>query len=205
MEIKQLKLKDLIPYANNPRKKQAIDKVASSIKEFGWQQPIVVDEEMVIVVGHTRYQAAQKLGLDKVPVQIATGLTEAQIKAYRLADNKLNENADWDNELLKIEIGALIDVGFDLSTLGFNEDELNEFFLDVNSENYSDNFKLDDSNKSPYQQITFTLADQQAEIIKEILSKVKSSEEFIKAKTFGNENSNGNLLFTLVTQSQWAK
>ena len=85
----------LIPYHNNPRKNQAVDKVASSIKEFGWQQPIVVDESKVIVVGHTRYQAAQKLGLKEVPIHIAKGLTESQINAYRLLDNRANQDALW--------------------------------------------------------------------------------------------------------------
>ena len=129
MEIKQLKLKDLIPYANNPRKKQAIDKVASSIKEFGWQQPIVVDEEMVIVVGHTRYQAAQKLGLDKVPVQIATGLTDAQIKAYRLLDNRANQDALWDDDMLKIEVQDIDKMDIDLALTGFEEKELDKLLF----------------------------------------------------------------------------
>jgi DNA modification methylase len=129
MEIKQLKLKDLIPYANNPRKKQAIDKVASSIKEFGWQQPIVVDQDMVIVVGHTRYQAAQKLGLDKVPVQIATGLTEAQIKAYRLLDNRANQDALWDDDMLKIEVQDIDKMDIDLALTGFDEKELDKLLF----------------------------------------------------------------------------
>ena len=129
MEIKQLELKDLIPYANNPRKKQAIDKVASSIKEFGWQQPIVVDEEMVIVVGHTRYQAAQKLGLDKVPVQIATGLTDAQIKAYRLLDNRANQDALWDDDMLKIEVQDIDKLDIDLALTGFDEKELDKLLF----------------------------------------------------------------------------
>jgi len=129
MEIKQLELKDLIPYANNPRKKQAIDKVASSIKEFGWQQPIVVDEEMVIVVGHTRYQAAQKLGLDKVPVRIATGLTDAQIKAYRLLDNRANQDALWDDDMLKIEVQDIDKMDIDLALTGFDEKELDKLLF----------------------------------------------------------------------------
>jgi len=129
MEIKQLELKDLTPYANNHRKKQAIDKVASSIKEFGWQQPIVVDQDMVIVVGHTRYQAAQKLGLDKVPVQIATGLTDAQIKAYRLLDNRANQDALWDDDMLKIEVQDIDKMDIDLALTGFDEKELDKLLF----------------------------------------------------------------------------
>ena len=130
MEIIQLKLKDIIPYANNPRKKQAIDKVASSIKEFGWQQPIVVDEGNVIVVGHTRYQAAQKLGLDQAPVQVAKGLTDAQIKAYRILDNRANQDALWDDDLLKIEVQDLDKMDIDLALTGFDEKELDKLLYE---------------------------------------------------------------------------
>jgi DNA modification methylase len=130
MEIKQLELKDLIPYANNPRKKQAIDKVASSIKEFGWQQPIVVDEANVIIVGHTRYQAAQKLGLKKAPVQVAKGLTDAQVKAYRILDNRANQDALWDDELLKIEVQDLDKMDIDLALTGFDDKELDKLLYE---------------------------------------------------------------------------
>ena len=130
MEIKQLELKDLIPYANNPRKKQAVDKVASSLKEFGWQQPIVVNEENVIIAGHTRYQAAQKLGFTKVPVQIAKGLTDAQVKAYRILDNRANQDALWDDELLKIEVQDLDKMDIDLSLTGFDDKELDKLLYE---------------------------------------------------------------------------
>jgi hypothetical protein len=98
--------------------------VAGSIREFGFRQPIVVDSEGVIIVGHTRWKAAQKLGLEKVPVHVATDLTPDQIKAYRIADNKTNELAEWNLELLPIELGALQAANFDLGLLGFDEDEL---------------------------------------------------------------------------------
>ena len=130
MEIKQLELKDLIPYANNPRKKQAVDKVASSLKEFGWQQPIVVNEENVIIAGHTRYQAAQKLGFTKVPVQIAKGLTDAQVKAYRILDNRANQDALWDDELLKIEVQDLDKMDIDLALTGFDDKELDKLLYE---------------------------------------------------------------------------
>ena len=120
----------LIPYHNNPRKNQAVDKVASSIKEFGWQQPIVVDESKVIVVGHTRYQAAQKLGLKEVPIHIAKGLTESQIKAYRLLDNRANQDALWDDEMLKIEIKGLDDLNVDLQLTGFTSSELDKLLFE---------------------------------------------------------------------------
>src|SRR6185503_8691385 len=95
-----------IPYARNARKipDAAVDKVAASIKEFGWRQPIVVDEQGVIIAGHTRLLAARKLGLTEVPVHVAIGLTPAQVKAYRLLDNRAHEETTWDLELLGIEM-----------------------------------------------------------------------------------------------------
>ncbi|MFM7930163.1 MAG: ParB N-terminal domain-containing protein, partial [Pirellula sp.] len=101
-----------------------VDAVASSIKEFGFRQPIVVDTDGVIICGHTRFKAAQKLGLEKVPIHVATDLTPEQIKAYRIADNKSSELADWNFDLLPIELGELQTAGFDLSLLGFDSDEL---------------------------------------------------------------------------------
>jgi len=117
----------IVPYARNPRKNdEAVDAVAASIKEFGFRQPIVIDGEGVIVVGETRYKAARRLGLKRVPVHVATELTEAQVKAYRIADNRLNEIATWDPELLPLELTDLQGTEIDLSLLGFTEDELND-------------------------------------------------------------------------------
>src|SRR5467141_4495425 len=101
MQVELRPISSIRPYENNPRiNDAAVDAVAASIKEFGFRQPIVVDEQGVIIVGHTRYKAALKLGLDKVPVHVATGLTPAQIKAYRLADNQTANLATWNEELL---------------------------------------------------------------------------------------------------------
>lgn len=124
MIIENIKISELKPYENNPRQKAAVDKVAASIKEFGFRQPIVVDPGMVVIVGHTRLQAAIKLGLSEVPVHIAEGLTESQARAYRLADNRTNEDAEWDLNLLQLEFAELEADGFDLSLTGFEEDEL---------------------------------------------------------------------------------
>jgi len=113
------------PYENNPRQNdQAVDAVAASLREFGWKQPIVVDADGVIICGHTRYKAAQKLGLDKVPVHVATDLSPEQVRAYRIADNKTADLADWDFEILPIEIAALQDAGFNLDVLAFDDKEL---------------------------------------------------------------------------------
>ena len=103
MKIEIVDINTIKPYENNPRKLKdsAIEKVAKSIKEFGFRQPIVVDKEKIIVVGHTRYRASKKLGLTNVPITIADNLTPEQINAYRIADNRTNEEAEWDIELLK--------------------------------------------------------------------------------------------------------
>jgi DNA modification methylase len=125
MKIQVWNLDRIRPYPNNPRiNDDAVDAVAASIREFGVRQAIVVDTEGVIICGHTRFKAAQKLGLDKLPVHVAKDLTPEQIKAYRIADNKTSELADWNYDLLPIELGDLQTNGFDLSLLGFDEDEL---------------------------------------------------------------------------------
>jgi ParB-like chromosome segregation protein Spo0J len=113
MKIENIALDKLIPYARNPRKNEgAISSVAASIKEFGFRQPLVIDKDGVIVVGHTRLKAAQKLGLKEVPCLRADDLTEQQIKAYRILDNKIAEKADWDFELLQIELEEIeLDLG----------------------------------------------------------------------------------------------
>ncbi|MEO1997901.1 MAG: DNA modification methylase [Planctomycetaceae bacterium] len=125
MQIKQTRIAEIRPYEHNPRlNDQAVDAVAASINEFGFRQPIVVDEDGVIIVGHTRFKAAQQLGLEKVPVHIAKGLTPAQVKAYRIADNQTATIAEWDYDLLPIELADLQGVEFDLDLLGFDQDAL---------------------------------------------------------------------------------
>ncbi|MFK8114093.1 MAG: ParB N-terminal domain-containing protein, partial [Rubripirellula sp.] len=113
------------PYEKNPRiNDDAVAAVVQSINEFGFRQPIVVDPDGVIIVGHTRWKAAKQLNLAEVPVHIATDLEPEAVKAYRIADNRTGENAKWDYDLLPIEVGELQQVGFDCELLGFNSDEL---------------------------------------------------------------------------------
>lgn len=127
MEIKRVKLSEIRPYEKNPRRNDsAVDAVAASIKEFGWQQPIVVDKDGVIIAGHTRYKAAKKLKCKEVPVVYADNLTEDQVKAYRLADNKVGEIANWDFDMLKIELADLADIGFDMKPFDFDFDRAKE-------------------------------------------------------------------------------
>ncbi len=125
MNVEIWPLDRVIPYASNPRKNtKAIDKVAASLKEFGWKQPMVVDAEGVLVVGHTRREAALQLGWTEGPVLVAGDLTPTKIKAYRLADNRTNEEAEWDKNLLGLELEALKLDGFDLSLTAFDDNEI---------------------------------------------------------------------------------
>ncbi|MBU0719444.1 MAG: ParB N-terminal domain-containing protein [Planctomycetes bacterium] len=127
MKIELRPLAEIKPYEKNPRLNDAaVDAVAESIRRFGFRQPIVVDADGVIVCGHTRWKAARQLGLTEVPVHVATDLTPAQIRAYRIADNKTAELAEWNLELLPIELAELQDAGIDWSLLGFDADELAE-------------------------------------------------------------------------------
>lgn len=124
MNIIELKLSEIKEYDKNPRKNDgAVDYVAESIKQFGFKVPIVVDKDNVIIAGHTRYKASKKLGLETVPCIKADDLTEEQVKAYRIADNKVSEFAMWDFELLDEELSEILDI--DMESLGFVEEDFN--------------------------------------------------------------------------------
>mgnify|MGYP005997650677 FL=1 len=127
MIILQKAISDIKPYNRNPRKKKNIQKVANSIKEFGFQQPIVVDRAGVIIAGHSRYEASKILNLESIPVVIAD-LPPEKAKAYRIADNKTNEDSEWDFSLLNKEFTDLLDINFDLEVTGFDTKELEDFF-----------------------------------------------------------------------------
>jgi len=127
VKVEQWKIGRVKPYEKNPRcNDKAVKAVMASIRQFGFLQPIVVDTAGVIVVGHTRWKAAKKLKLKTVPVHVAKDLTPEQARAYRLADNRTAEGAQWDVELLPIELGELRDGGFDLKLIGFTDKELAE-------------------------------------------------------------------------------
>lgn len=134
MKVEQIEIEKIKPYIYNPRKNLNSDKIATSIKKFGFQQPIVVDQEFVIVVGHTRYEAAKILKLKKVPVVVAE-LTKSKAKAYRIADNKLNEHADWDYNLLNTEFEDLLKDDYNLEELGFSENEIENITKYVGDDN----------------------------------------------------------------------
>lgn len=137
MELQAIRIEKIKPYEKNPRiNDKSIEKVAQSIEEFGFKQPIVLDKNMVIIVGHTRYMAAKKLGYKEVPCVIASDLNDKQVRAYRLADNKVADFSVWDNKLLLEELDG---IGFDIFT-GF---DVSDIFCDVMDE--SDNSVLDEN------------------------------------------------------------
>jgi ParB-like chromosome segregation protein Spo0J len=125
MQIELRPIDAVTPYPGNPRRNDAaVDAVAKSLREFGFRQPIVVDQASVVVVGHTRLKAARRLGLTHVPVHVAHGLTAAQARAYRVADNQTATIAEWDEDLLAAELAGLKAEDVDLALLGFDPDEL---------------------------------------------------------------------------------
>jgi DNA modification methylase len=127
LNIEYIPTAEIVPYEKNPRKNdKAVDVVVRSIKEFGFRNPIILDKDNVIIAGHTRLKAAQKIGLTEVPVIWADDLTEEQVKAFRIMDNKSMEYADWNIDLLKEEFKSLKDLDYDLSLTGFSETELNK-------------------------------------------------------------------------------
>ena len=149
MKITQKKVTELIPYVNNSRthSDEQVAQIASSIKEFGWTNPILVDGKNGIIAGHGRLLAARKLGHKEVPTIELSELTDAQKRAYIIADNKLALNAGWDDEVLKLEIQQLSDLNFDLTLLGFDEVELAKMFDEVvdeepEGENYQEVFNI---------------------------------------------------------------
>jgi DNA modification methylase len=150
MQINNVAIGAVVPYARNPRRNDAaISKVAASLQEFGWRQPIVVDAEMVVVAGHTRLEAARSLGMGEVPIHVATGLTPEQIKAYRLADNRVGQEAEWDQELLRLELGELESMDFALDLTGFDSDELLELMADPFEEGQTDPDEVPDLPEEP--------------------------------------------------------
>ena len=131
-KVERRKVSDLVPYARNARthSPEQVGQIAASIREWGWTTPVLIDESGGIIAGHGRVLAAQKLGIAEVPTMTATGWTEAQKKAYILADNKLAMNAGWDTDLLKIELSELQELDFDLPLIGFGDDELAALLAD---------------------------------------------------------------------------
>lgn len=189
MEIIKLKVGEVIPYENNPRKNDnAVAAVAESIKQCGYCSPIIIDENNVILCGHTRLKALKQLGYKEVECVRKEGMTEEQKQKYRILDNKTNEIAEWDFNKLDALLAALdfgdFDFGFDTQ--------------DLSADDFGEDFSLPDGDKGEICQMTFTLHNEQAELIKYAISIVGECSE-----TFGNTNKNGNALYEVVRQ--WAE
>ena len=187
MEVKSLKLDSITPYGKNAKKhdKRQINNVAESIRQYGFVQPIVVDRDGVIVIGHCRALAAKKLGMEEVPCVCVDDLTPEQVNALRLVDNKSNES-DWDFDLLKVELPELDLSAFDFDWGIENEDE------------YGTDFSLPDGGKSEICQMTFTLHEQQKELIEYAMTCVEDEI----TETCGKAKKNGNALYEVIRQ--WA-
>lgn len=172
------------PYARNPRRNDAaVEKVAASIREFGWAQPIVVDGDGVIIIGHTRLKAAKKLGLATVPVLVRADLTPEQVAALRLADNKTAELAEWDEPMLAEELDALVGA-VDMEQFGF---------LSVSPDEFGTDFSLPDGDKAKFGEMTFTVTDEQRDEINRALSVAYFCDGF-DCEDNANKNGAGLLL-----------
>ncbi len=187
-KIEILKTDSLIPYARNSRthSEAQVAQIAGSIREFGFTNPVLIDGENGIIAGHGRIMAAQKLGLTEVPCIRLDHLTETQRKAYVIADNKLALNSGWDETMLSLELADLRELDFDLNLTGFTDDELGQF--DVEEAGMPE---LSSDDKQPFQQMTFTVHDEQAEDVQAAIAKAKGMGH---GESAVNENSNGNAL-----------
>ena len=189
-KIVMLPVSEVRPYEKNPRKNaDAVKFVKASIEQFGFKVPIIIDSNRVIVCGHTRLLAAKSLGMSEVPCIMADDLTDDQIRAFRLADNKVSEFAEWDMDLLGEELDAIADAcDIDMGDFGFDP-ELDPDLL-------GDSFSLPDGDKNGICQWTITFAEEQKAFIENAIKGVECSE------TFGNANENGNRIYEVV--KQWA-
>lgn len=191
MHIIEKSLQQLQPYEKNPRKNDgAVQAVANSIREFGFKVPLVIDKNHVIIAGHTRYKAALQLGMETVPCVIADDLTEEQIKAFRIADNKVGEIAEWDYNILESELAEMESI--DMKLFNFDVDAISE-------EDFGEDFALPDGEKPEICTMSFTLHEKQKELVSYALDIVKDEI----TETFGNTSKNGNALYEVIRQ--WAE
>jgi len=194
--MKRVPISQVIPNPTNPRiiKDDKFKKLVKSIEEFPEMlelRPIVVDSNMVVLGGNMRLKACLAAGLKEIPIIVADQLTDAQKGEFIIKDNVGFGEWDWDLLANEWDVEALTDWGLDVG--GF----------DLNAEQFGDEFSLPDGDKSPFQQMTFTLADEQAAQIQNAISDIKATDEYKYCETFGNENSNGNALYLIIMQ--WAE
>ena len=194
MKVANRNLAELTPYAGSAKKHDStqIANVAESIKQFGFVQPIVIDQDGVIVIGHCRALAAEKLGMKEVPCVCVDDLTPEQVNTLRIVDNKSNESP-WDFDILPDELADMDLSGFDFDFSLEDEGE------DYSPDEFGDNFALPDGDKPEICKMTFTLHQRQKELIEYAISAVKDNV----TETFGNTNGNGNALYEVV--KEWAE
>lgn len=207
IKFSEKKVSELIPYARNARthSDEQVAQIAASIKEFGFVNPVLVDTENVLIAGHGRVMAAQRLKLETIPAITVSGLTDSQRRALILADNRLALSAGWDEEMLRLELSDLATDDYDVEIIGFTPGELADLMPDVDAAALPD-LATDEDN--PYQQMTFTLSTLQTETVKAAIGMAKEQGEFVDTD---NENSNGNALariceiYIMVTNEKVAK
>lgn len=191
MNIIEKDILDIKPYEKNPRKNEAaVSAVANSIREFGFKVPVVIDKNNVIIAGHTRYKAAMQLGLMQIPCVIAEDLTPEKVKAFRLADNRVGEIAEWDYNLLEAELAEIENIN--MQSFNFDVSE-------INPDDFGENFDLPDGEKPEICKMSFTLHQKQKELVEYALGIVQDEVN----ETFGNANKNGNALYEVIRQ--WAE
>lgn len=179
LKIVYLPVEKIKPYKDNPRdNSKAIKKVAASIQENGFRQPLVLDKNKVIITGHTRFEAAKTLGMEKLPCIIADDMSKEKVKAYRIADNKVAEYSTWNDSLLASEMEALKELGYDLEDTGFSEIEIMELTEDILPEKYdSKEFKdyEDEANKKlkSYNVIICCKNEKEQKFVKKLLKEEK--------------------------------
>ena len=192
MNIIDINIKELREYENNPRNnEEAVSPVAESIKEFGFKVPIIIDKNNVIVAGHTRYKAAKKLKLKTVPCIIADDLNEEQIRAFRLADNKVSEIATWDYNALNFELENILNL--DMTMFDFDMSGIDDTF--------GTDFELPDDDKPQTRTITLSLAEEQYQIAMNCIDYITDNNLIIH--DFDNANKKSNALFEVIYQ--WAE
>ena len=204
MDIVLKNIEDLLPANYNPRQNiqpgdKEYEKLKKSIEEFGYVDPVIWNEQTGnIVGGHQRLKVLQGLGHNEVQVSVIN-IDDTKEKALNIALNKIS--GDWDTSKLSDLLTELNDLDIDMDLTGFDTSEMDDLIgIGLDSIDTSDEFSLPDGDKPPFQQITFTLADEQAEIIKEAVSDIKQTDTFKYIETFGNENGNGNALYCLVQE-----
>ena len=183
MQLINKNIEDLIQYANNARthSDEQVLQIASSIKEFGFTNPVLLDEKDGVIAGHGRIMAAKLLKMDEVPTITLSGLSEAQIKAYIIADNKLALNSGWDEEMLKVELSELEELGYDMDLTGFEKFEIDELFGDeenITSEEFGDkNKEVDVDNYDDEMILKFKLTFSEYEEANTKLREIANSPE----------------------------